>query len=639
MVEKFGTADPVLKAVLQDLATLGKLDAWNAINEGTSGLREIAEEAGYARASFSSVPQPLILGLDLADEAAGRLGQSFGRNLRILEDSTDQAERLAAADALQEQMTDLVGGDFANLTGPQREFFDGLLDIIQQMTILGAKVREAEEAQNDQNLAQRRGLELAGMMRQRWEERAAFVAEETAELQKSGEMQRLIAAWGEDSVVVARARLQAERDAYAEMVKSEVGANGLADQLMAAWDWANGIAEVDTEGNIVAAEAATWSWADAMGGVAAQIEAIVGALSSIGGGAVANAAKSAELEALEAGKSVQEAAVARQRAIKEAEWRAREGAAGGGVGGWFARQRIDIERYQFEEGVDLDARIMEARKSARSSGRGGRARATEREAQALDNLILRLQDELDATREADPVKKEMLRYRDELAGATEEERRAVESLIAARTREEEVLQRQQEMWEFWSRFASTAIRDVDDALNMLLDSLLQASLTGGGPLGWIFGGQDSSGKGGLLGAVVGALFPKAAAGGEVGDVAAGLILGQGGGRDDKKLILTSPGEYIVNARATAQHRALLDQINYGTPRFATGGAVSPGRSGTSAPSGLPAGDRTYNINVTGTGAEEIHKGVQAAIEASFEHYDSEILADRVRTIVNDRWSP
>lgn len=636
--ERFGASGRALRTTLSILEDLAKSEAQNAIDGLAASLVDLLGVSGGGDRR-TGIADFFDVNIMLAFTQAGREARQEARALT--------GEFLAAQDAL----TASNGSIDAQVIATERLLnaaialadIDGKRnrdeeDLIRSIAEKHRRMLEVQGATDDQNQSQRRGLELAGMMRQQWEERAAFVAEETAELQKSGEMQRLIAVWGEDSVVVARARLQAERDAYAEMVKSEVGANGLAEELMVAWDAANGIAEVDASGNIIAAETATWSWADAMGGVAAQIEAIVGALASIGGGAVANAAKSAELEALKAGQTVQEAAVARQRAIKEAEWRAQERAVGGGVSGWFTRQRIDMERYQFDEGVELDAQIIEARKASRSASRRGGARAAEREARALNDLILRLQDELDATRESDPVKKEMLRYRDQLAVATDDQRRAVESLIEAQTREEEALQRQQEMWGFWSRFASTSIRDVDDALNMLLDSLLEASLTGGGPLGWIFGGQDSSGKGGLLGSVFGALFPKAASGGEVGEVAAGLILGQGGGRDDKKLILTSPGEYIVNARATARHRALLDQINYGTPSFAMGGAVSPTRPGASAPSGLPSGDRTFNINVNGTGAEEIRQGVHAAIETAFEHYDSEILAGRVRTIVNDRWT-
>lgn len=54
----------------------------------------------------------------------------------------------------------------------------------------------------------------------------------------------------------------------------------------------------------------------------------------------------------------------------------------------------------------------------------------------------------------------------------------------------------------------------------------------------------------------------------------GYYAGRGGPREDANLARLSNGEYIVNARATSQHRPLLDAINYGqVPAFADGGPV------------------------------------------------------------------
>lgn len=55
----------------------------------------------------------------------------------------------------------------------------------------------------------------------------------------------------------------------------------------------------------------------------------------------------------------------------------------------------------------------------------------------------------------------------------------------------------------------------------------------------------------------------------------GFLRGPGTGRSDSMFIRASNGEYIVNAAATAKHRALLDAINYGAPGFADGGFVPP----------------------------------------------------------------
>ncbi len=56
----------------------------------------------------------------------------------------------------------------------------------------------------------------------------------------------------------------------------------------------------------------------------------------------------------------------------------------------------------------------------------------------------------------------------------------------------------------------------------------------------------------------------------------GLIRGPGGPRGDKIPMMLSDKEFVVNARATAQHRDLLEAINSGIrlPRFADGGILS-----------------------------------------------------------------
>jgi len=137
----------------------------------------------------------------------------------------------------------------------------------------------------------------------------------------------------------------------------------------------------------------TGAWASAMSGVRVEIDAIAGSLAAIGGGVINNAAKKAELTALQAGKTVKEAAVARERFRREQEWSAREQAAGSGIGGWFQRQLIGAEQYQFEEGVTLDSQIdaarTAARKAASSSGGGGASRVAslDDETNQLQKLI------------------------------------------------------------------------------------------------------------------------------------------------------------------------------------------------------------------------------------------------------------
>jgi hypothetical protein len=53
----------------------------------------------------------------------------------------------------------------------------------------------------------------------------------------------------------------------------------------------------------------------------------------------------------------------------------------------------------------------------------------------------------------------------------------------------------------------------------------------------------------------------------------GPIFGPGTGTSDSIPARLSNGEYVINARQAARHRALLDAINYGAPGFAAGGPV------------------------------------------------------------------
>lgn len=69
-------------------------------------------------------------------------------------------------------------------------------------------------------------------------------------LQDQADMQDLIRKYGEDSLEVRTAQVQAARNVYVEEVASADMADELKQQLIAAWDAANGVALVDMAGNI-----------------------------------------------------------------------------------------------------------------------------------------------------------------------------------------------------------------------------------------------------------------------------------------------------------------------------------------------------------------------------------------------------
>lgn len=111
------------------------------------------------------------------------------------------------------------------------------------------------------------------------------------------------------------------------------------------------------------ARAATENWAAAMSGVRAEIGAIASALSSMGGGMISNASKFVELNALKQGKTVAEAAQARQRAQMEADFAAREMAAGT----WVEKMILKGEKVLAERGMALDGELDAARAEARKA--------------------------------------------------------------------------------------------------------------------------------------------------------------------------------------------------------------------------------------------------------------------------------
>lgn len=241
--------------------------------------------------------------------------------------------------------------------------------------------------------------------------------------------------------------------------------------------------------------------------------------------------------------------------------------------------------------------------------RGGRGSEADEVAQLLDSLRL----ELDLLREIDPVQKELIQNREVLAKATDAERAAVERLIAERLAEEQAIESTQQkrdlladtgysVFEDIRRDGLSAVDVVERLGDAFEEAFFKALLLGEGPLTGLLGtGSDSGGILGMLGA---ALFPVP------GHAEGGMIYGRGSSTSDDIFMVTpsgspvraSNGEFMVNARATARNRHLLELINAGfdIPGFAGGGSVSgaaaapdprPGRpAGSSARSGAGRGD-------------------------------------------------
>lgn len=159
---------------------------------------------------------------------------------------------------------------------------------------------------------------------------------------------------------------------------------------------------------IAGAVGQTGAWASAMAGVRSEINAILSSLSAIGGGVISNAAKRVEVTALQAGQTVRQAEVARLRFENERKLAAKEMGATG-VSGWFQRQLVGMERFQFDEGIRLDDQLNAERERARKretastgggkGGGGGRAAELSDEQKAVEKLNKTLTDRMTSLEE------------------------------------------------------------------------------------------------------------------------------------------------------------------------------------------------------------------------------------------------
>lgn len=265
-------------------------------------------------------------------------------------------------------------------------------------------------------------------------------------------------------------------------------------------------------------------------------------------------------------------------------------------------------------------------------GGGGGGAAARDEANALQELIESLEGEIEALRVQDPIQQEMLKHREALAGATEAEKQKVEELIAVREREAAALDAAKQRKEFFEDLGNNALEALivkgesfNDVLKNIAQSLIQAgiqaALFGTGPFGNLFGGTS----------IMTQLFPGLAAKAE-----GGIITGPGTGTSDSILTRLSNGEFVVNAKATARNRHLLEAINAGSlPGYATGGMVGSDRGGM-AGRGAGGGPSTLIVDVRGAqGNTEIQEMVRRGVQTGLTLYDRETLPRSVQRVSSD----
>lgn len=646
LARMFGDVTPEIVELQRQITELSLVELLLKAADATDTLGSRFDNL-FGKISQSQIAD--LLNVPLSRQVTGKDGfrsqqidpavQQFKGSLETLNQSTDLSDQIAALRSMRELILQSAGG-IRGMSDEQREYF---------------KLVRALEAQLLAAKAAQEGLGSAAQIAQAWGEKTL------ADLRSEAEIRNVIRAFGEDSVEVVRARFQAERQAFETLLASKDITGQLRDELIAAWDAANGTdtglkgmlasfldvvgasddtrrAVEDAWDAITGATGATNVWASAMAGVAAKVQGIGQALASLGKTEISNANKEIERDALRAGKSAAEARRAALESEIKAESKRREADAKSEI----QRAVIRSETEAKLRGVALDAEIADLRTAAnerdRAANRG--ASASRKQTERAQKYIASLQDELDILRETDPVQKEMIRNRVALAGATEEERKKVEELIRTRQREEQQQKQVQDAWEFSKNSAYDALETLilqggkasevmANLANAIAKALLQSALLGTGPLAGIFGGQGT----GLLDVIGGALripgVPAKADG--------GLMIGPGGPREDKILARLSNGEFVVNAAATARHRPLLEQINR-APAFANGGFVGGGAAAAAFGQGgrgpieimLMLSD-DLNARIV-----KVSEGVSVrTVKAGLQHYDAKVLPVSLQKVQGD----
>lgn len=159
---------------------------------------------------------------------------------------------------------------------------------------------------------------------------------------------------------------------------------------------------------------------------------------------------------------------------------------------------------------------------------------------------------------------------------------------------------------------------LQDALERVADKMVDLAINS------LF---DTKGGGGLGGLLAGLfkfepLGPALASG--------GMVRGPGSGTSDSITARLSNGEYVVNAKATAQHRDLLDAINSGgLPAFASGGIVGVPEATGRRP--LAEGSSVFVNIINNTDAKVTQKSTKTAGGTQLDVVIDQIAAQKMGT--------
>lgn len=575
--KEFGAGADAARQYYRDLA---EIEAREALRAGKATVEALQTSLGI----FDNIDGPgnqvrlaEVFGLSVRERDSRKSINAVIAELEAVRSAPGIEESVAALERLKAAMEAAAPSD-----GVFSSTEDAALRSVNQLLLEQAALRERIAQSNGQE-PEGQLVDLAALVKLQAEvaaaraEDAARAQELLAGLNTEVELRVLIAQHGRDSAIVAAARAEAEREVFAAMVESLDVSAAMKDELLQAYDAANAVAGAQ---------------------IAAMIEAALGPAASL-------AARLWDAAA---------AAGAAQRAQSQLEQMKIEFSPGGqNLMKYGGRGAPTAEQVALDRRFNADGTVRTTGSGSRG-GAGGGGGGAKAEANAMAELISRQERELELLREADPVKKEMLRYRQQLTGATEAERQKLEELIATRIREEEHIKAVAAV----SQFAGQAAYDFLDQLivqgksasevmrnlaSTILQAAMQALILGQGPLAGIFG---------VSGSIFDLLAPKG--------VQAGLGASKG-----------------ISATSKASSRSLLEQATASGPGFAQGGYVgAPGREAMRTDAGTRSRPTDMHVHIHGAmGDAQIRAMVAEGVGEGLRYYDANVLPRSVAQISSD----
>jgi len=405
------------------LLTLGAIAAGAAMFQWLTRSRDDADDLGDALENAQARIEDLQREQEM--RAAGIESEEELRLLQAIEEAQAAVAAASAAAADEDERAARAARGALRIAEEELSTLEETLDIL----------RALEEARDQAD-----------------RDRAVANAERMlATMEAQNEVQRIAITHGEDSAEFARAQAAAQRQAFEATLETMNVSEDLKDELREAFNQAEALASVDMASGI-------WNAADAASAMATNLRDAITASNE-------SAARS-QIMLDTVGNPVERAG---RLAVREFDQSLPDG--GYGMISSGQAEGLASARDQVRERAEAAAQLAQAAREAdaewralQSSTGNARSGGAAQQADAVAELIEQQRAELEIMREADPVKQEMIRLRQTLAGATDGERAQIRANVQAIEAE---------------RAANEALGQTRDFVSSSLSDILPALARGG----------------------------------------------------------------------------------------------------------------------------------------------------------------